>query len=40
MIKELHYDTIFSLYQGLVSFLFASLALLSLDHQVALAIFF
>lgn len=39
MIKELHYETIFSLYQGLISFLFAGWALLSLDRQVALAVF-
>ncbi|HEM4129414.1 TPA: ABC transporter ATP-binding protein [Streptococcus suis] len=37
-VTELYYDTFFSLYQGLVSFLIASLALFSLDIQVSLTI--
>ncbi|HFU4011570.1 TPA: ATP-binding cassette domain-containing protein [Streptococcus suis] len=38
MVKELYYDTLFSLYQGVVSFLFACLALFGLDSQVSIAI--
>ncbi|HEM3726290.1 TPA: ABC transporter ATP-binding protein [Streptococcus suis] len=37
-VTELYYDTFFSLYQGLVSFLIASIALFSLDIQVSLTI--
>ncbi|MTB63712.1 ATP-binding cassette domain-containing protein [Streptococcus sp. zg-86] len=38
MVKDLYYDTFFSLYQGIVSFVIASLALVSLDKKIAAVI--
>ncbi|MER0122532.1 ABC transporter ATP-binding protein [Streptococcus sp. ZJ100] len=37
-VKDLYYDTIFSLYQGVISFVIASLALVVLDRKIAVVI--
>lgn len=39
MVKKYHYDTIFSLFQGIVTFLIATVALISLDKLTAMLIF-